>query len=276
MKILILGVNGAISSNLAKFLKENNFEVYGTSSKSIKNIYCLETYTLSLGESLPSFEYLFDFVIHSTYDKNASVEDNINSTILWAKELKNIGVKNQLFISSISAISDNNSPYAIIKNKTEKYFLENNMHIIRPGLVIGKGNGLFSSMVKKVRQLPIMPLINNGSQKIKYIGLHDLIQEIFHILINQEKNRIMNLFYPNNLTLKNLLLEISRYINKRILFINIPYSFIFYTVRFFEIIHVNIGINCSNIKGLVENQIDLESDIIYEKGIDILLKEELS
>lgn len=272
MKILILGVNGAISGCLAKFLKENNFEVYGTSSKSIKNVYCLKTYMLSLGENLPKFEYSFDFVIHSTYNKDASVEENISSTILWAKQLKNIGVKNQLFISSISAISSNNSPYAIIKKETEKYFLENNMFIIRPGLVIGKGNGLFSSMVKKVKQSPIIPLVNNGSQKIKYIGLDDLIQEIFNILVGRQKNRVLNLFYKNELTLKFLLLQISKSINKRVLFINIPYSFIFYTVRFFEIIHVNIGINCSNIKGLVENQIDLKSDINYVKEVNALIE----
>lgn len=275
MKILILGVNGAISNNLAKFLKENDFEVYGTSSKDTKNIYCIETYKLNLNENLPEFGRLFDFIIHSTYNKDASVEENINSTILWAKQLKNIGVKNQLFISSISAISNNNSSYAIIKNKTEKYFLDNDMYIIRPGLVIGKGNGLFSSMVKKVNQLPIIPLVNNGSQKIKYIGLDDLIQEIFNILVGRQKNRVLNLFYKNELTLKFLLLQISKSINKRVLFINIPYSFIFYTVRFFEIIHVNIGINCSNIKGLVENQIDLKSDINYVKEVNVLIKETL-
>lgn len=274
MKILILGVNGAISNNLAKFLKENDFEVYGTSSKDTKNIYCIETYKLNLNENLPKFAQLFDFVIHSTYDKNASVEDNIHSTILWAEQLKDLGIINQLFISSISAISNNNnSSYAIIKNRTEKYFLENDMYVIRPGLVIGKGNGLFSSMVKKVKQLPIIPLVNYGSQKIKYIGLDDLIQEILYILTNQEKRKILNLFYPNDLTLKNLLLEISKCVNKKIFFINIPYFFIYNVVKFFELLHINIGVNCSNIKGLIENQIDLKSDINYIKDVNTLLKE---
>lgn len=275
MKILIFGVNGSIANNLAKFLQKNDFEVYGTSSKDIKNVYCLETYKLNLGDCLPLFEHSFDFVIHSTYSKNASIKDNIDSTILWAKELKNKGVVNQLFISSISAISNNKSPYAIIKNETEKYFLDNNMYIIRPGLVIDKENGLFNSMVKKVKQLPIIPLINNGSQKIKYIGLKDLIQEIYNIIINQQNKKVLNLFYKNDLTLKELLLDVSKFTNKKIFFINIPYFLIYNAIRFSEILHIKMSINSSNIKGLIENHIDLESDITYVKEIDILLKEEL-
>ena len=41
MRVLITGVNGFIASNLARYFKSNNFEVYGTSSKIFSNIDCI-------------------------------------------------------------------------------------------------------------------------------------------------------------------------------------------------------------------------------------------
>jgi len=274
MKILITGVNGFIANNLAKHLYKNNHEVYGTSSKDINNSSCKETFRLKIGDNLDIKDINFDWVIHCVYDKNLSIKENTESTISWAKELKSRGIKNQLFISSISAISGNNSEYSLIKQKTEQWFLSNNMNVIRPGLVVGDG-GLFKQMIKKVISFPVMPLVNGGNSDVKLIGIKDLISNVNNILDGTLADKEMNIFYANKFILKDVLKGISKFYSKKIFFINIPFFIIFNIVKVLEILKINIGVTSQNIKGLVSNEIDIKCDVDLKKDILQILEENL-
>ena len=274
MKILITGVNGFIANNLAKHLYKNNHEVYGTSSKDINNSSCKETFRLKIGDKLDIKDINFDWVIHCVYDKNLTIKENTGSTISWAKELKSRGVKNQLFISSISAISGNDSEYSLIKQKTEQWFLSNNMNVIRPGLVVGDG-GLFKQMIKKVISFPVMPLVNAGNSDVKLIGIKDLISKINNILDRTLAHKEINIFYSNKFILKDVLIGLSKFYGKKIFFINIPFFIIFSIVKVLEILKINIGVTSQNIKGLVSNEIDTKCDVDLKKDILQILEENL-
>lgn len=272
MKVLITGVNGFIANHLAKLLNEHDCEVYGTSSKEIKNSYCIDTYKVTLKELLFDVEIVFDWVIHMTYSQIDSVEDNINFTIAMAEKFQQSGVKNQIFFSSISAVSSNNSDYAEIKRKTEKWFIDNNMYVVRPGLVVGDG-GLFLQMVKKVKYFPIIPLVNGGKTKIKLIGIYDLLDEIKNIIYVTPNCKELNLFYKNEISLKYLLEKIAFYLGKKRFFVLIPFFLIYYVVKIFEVLHIHIGITSENVVGLKANDMKIMSYIKYEKDILKVLKE---
>ena len=57
MKILITGVNGFIANNLAKYLQKKDCEVYGTSSKELKNSQNFEKLLDSLKSNSKSLTY---------------------------------------------------------------------------------------------------------------------------------------------------------------------------------------------------------------------------
>lgn len=272
MKILITGVNGFIANNLAKHLYKNNHEVYGTSSKDINNSSCKETFRLKIGDKFDTKDINFDWVIHCVYDKNLAIKENTESTISWAKELKSRGIKNQLFISSISAISGNDSEYSLMKQKTEEWFLSNNMNVIRPGLVVGDG-GLFKEMIKKVIFFPIIPLVNGGNSDVKLIGINDLIFTINNILDRTFTDKEINIFYASRFMLKDVLRGISKFYSKKTFFINIPFFIIFSIVKLLEIVKIKIGVTSENIKGLISNEVDIKSDISYSKNISQILEE---
>jgi nucleoside-diphosphate-sugar epimerase len=274
MKVLITGVNGFIANNLAKFLNEKKIEVYGTSSRDIANSNCIKTFILKIGDDFSIENIDFDWIIHCVYDKNMSIEENTESTISWAKELKSRGIKNQLFISSISAISGNDSEYSLIKQKTEQCFLANDMNVIRPGLVVGDG-GLFKQMIKKVISFPTMPLVNGGNSDVKLIGINDLIFTINNILDGTLADKEINIFYKNKFILKDVLKGISKFYSKKIFFINIPFFIIFSMVKLLEILKINIGVTSQNIKGLVSNDVDIKCDVDLEKDILQILEENL-
>ena len=209
MKLLITGVNGFIASNLARYLKNTNIDVYGTSSKDFSNTDCVKTFNLKIGDVIDVEKIYFDWVIHCVYDKNLSFQENTQSTIAWAKELKKSGVNNQIFISSIRAISGNSSEYSLIKQEVELWFLKNNLNVVRPGLVVGDG-GLFKKIMKNVNNLPIMPLINSGSQDVKLIGINDLMKEINKILNNRIVKKELNVFYSDKFILRSVLERYSK------------------------------------------------------------------
>jgi nucleoside-diphosphate-sugar epimerase len=264
MRVLITGVNGFIASNLARYLKSNNFEVYGTSSKKFSNIDCIKTFHMKIGDLFDVGGIHFDWAIHCVYDKTQSVENNSKSTISWAKELKKNGVKNQIFISSIRAINGNSSNYSLIKKKVETWFLKNDLNIVRPGLVVGNG-GLFKKMIINVKILPLLPIVNRGNQNVKLIGINDLMNEINNILINNSIKKELNIFYLEKFILKNVLKDIAKYYDKKVIFIQIPYFVVFYFLRAFEIFHINIGFTSVNIQGLYSKELDIKSDIKYSK-----------
>ena len=275
MKVLIIGVNGFIANYLAKFLNERGITVYGTSSKILKNPYCLDTYELSFENQLLEIEINFDWIIHMSYLKDHSINDNVDFTITMAERFKKNGVKKQIFFSSISSISNNNSDYALIKRETEKWFISNNLYIIRPGLVIGYG-GLFKQMCKKVKLFPLIPLVDEGNSSIKFIGLDDLLSETYKLIINPIETREINLFYKNFINLKTLIKEIARFYKKRLFFINIPFDFILNIVKFFERLGINVGITSQNILGLKLNEVEIKSNLTYEKDFLLVLKENVS
>lgn len=276
MKVLITGVNGFIGNHLAEFFNENNIEVYGTSSKNCNNKYCKEEFIFNIKNfsetNIPTI--IFDWVIHCSYDKNSNVKENIDATIKLSNLLQKNRCKNQLFLSSISSISGNISEYAELKSNIEKWFLDNNFYVIRLGLVIGKG-GLFASMIKKVVKLPILPLIDKGQQKVKLIGLNDVIINVFEIITLNKSYKSMNLFYKNEVTLEELLSQISKFYKKRIFFINIPYRFILLVVIILNRLRINLGITIDNVKGLKNNDVYIKSDIEIEKSLEIIFENNL-
>ena len=268
MKVLITGINGFIASKLAEYLSVCcGMDVYGTSSKNRINQHCIEMFQTHEGE-YQFGDITFDWVVHFAYDKSGSIESNVSLTLELARYLKDNGVSNQVFISSISAVSGAETDYGIIKKRTEAWFIENRMYILRPGLVVGDG-GLFLSMVNKVRKFPMLPLINNGGQKIKLIGLNDLLKQILLVLNGEQNKYELNLIYVKEYSLKDILSCIARFYNTKIIFFNIPYVVIYFVVRILEILRLDLGISTSNLKGLVTNEAIIQSDLMN----DILLRD---
>jgi len=272
MKLLIIGVNGFIGSNLARHLNKNNIEVYGTSSKNINNRDCIQTFNLRIGDGMNIQKINFDWVIHCVYDKTLSFKENTDSIILWAKEFQSNGVKNQLFISSIRSINGSSTEYSLIKQEVESWFLKNNLNVIRPGLVVGNG-GLFKQMIKNVKGSPLIPLVNSGTQDVKLIGVNDLLDEINKIINNFSVKKEINMFYANKFILRNILKETAKYYHKKVFFITVPYFILYYIVRVFEILKINIGITSQNIQGLVLNDAEIRSDLNYKKEVMQILQE---
>jgi nucleoside-diphosphate-sugar epimerase len=65
------------------------------------------------------------------------------------------------------------SEYGKTKLAIEKMLDPRKDLILKPGLVLGHG-GLFGSILRMIRSLPILPLVDGGSQPLQAVDIEDL------------------------------------------------------------------------------------------------------
>jgi NADH dehydrogenase len=100
---------------------------------------------------------------------------NVRGTINIVREAEHAGVNRFIYLSSLGA-HDGESDYHRSKRKAEDVVrtFEGNWTILRPGNVYGPGDEVVSLLLKMVRTLPAIPVIDNGDQPFQPIWAGDL------------------------------------------------------------------------------------------------------
>ncbi len=267
-RILITGAGGLIGSGIASYLKQsiNGVEITGvTSREEIGSVFDKQIKVM-LGQPLQIAKNHFDTIIHCAFDKNdKSNVTNTTGTIQWAEDAKKAGIKKQIFLSSISSQSEFLNDYGKSKKDIETWFLARGHFVLRLGLVIANG-GMFGRLVTTVKKSRFTPLIGGG----KYLVFPTDPETIFHFItrIIKGDKRILakkdyNLQFRDGISLKNLILKLSKKIGKKNLFISIPYPIIYSilavagTFKFLK-----LDIDTGNLKGMKWNsRMKLSSDL---------------
>lgn len=99
--------------------------------------------------------------------------------------------------------------------------------ILRPTMIYGcAADNNIIKFIKMVDRLPFMPVINGARYELQPVHYKDLGTAYFNVLMNEEltvnKDFILSGGAP--IFLRDILLEIGKNLNKRVRFINIPYS----------------------------------------------------
>lgn len=165
-----------------------------------------------------------------------------------------------IYISSISAFDGCCSLYGKAKLEIEKIALDNGALVIRPGLVYGSPPGaMFGKLVSQIRKAPVIPMIGDGSRVQYLIHNEDLCSFIegyaaATININgrmQEAPRILTAAHEHPWTVKKLLLEIARALNKSPIFVPSPWRLIWLGLRFAEVSGLRLNFRSDNLISLM-------------------------
>jgi uncharacterized protein YbjT (DUF2867 family) len=100
---------------------------------------------------------------------------NVGGTRNVLSEAKRAGVKRVVFVSSLGA-DTGKSPYHQSKREAEQLVEASGLEwtIVRPGNVYGPGDEVLSRILKMVRSLPAVPVIDSGDQEFQPIWHEDL------------------------------------------------------------------------------------------------------
>ncbi len=159
MKVFITGIHGFIASHLSVFLRDQGYQVYGSTSRRSeppdRQSIPEKIYYHKLGEGFEGSMFAgMDVVIHCAHDfQKGALRRNIEGTLALAEAANHQQVSKQIFVSSLSARPDAQTEYGKAKYTIEQDFKKNNGIIVRPGTVLGSG-GIFGRNGRYDEEVP--------------------------------------------------------------------------------------------------------------------------
>lgn len=132
---------------------------------------------------------------------------NVEGTRNIVQEAARSGVRRFVYVSSFGA-ERGTSDYHKSKRAAEKIAHEfaGEVVITRPGNVYGPGDEVISALVKLVRALPVVPIIDEGDQEFQPVWHEDMGEAMAGVIEDRElRGAPLNLVGPDVVTLNRLL-----------------------------------------------------------------------
>lgn len=248
----VTGANGYLGRHICRKLHEEGITVIsltrniGTNNNK-KNI---REFSLTKKYSQKEYDVLLqniDIIIHCAYDFSSSrwskiKEYNVDNSIALFRNAKRCGIRT-IFISSMAAYNDCVSKYG-----QGKLLVENSKYVdctIRPGLVYGNDGGMMKGL-QKIANLPVVPFIKKINHTIYPVHIDDLAAAIVSCVKKEIENKKVNKKRYNTpitiaqqgIQFKELLVSLQKTVDKKPLFIPIPYCMAKITLKKLEILGI--------------------------------------
>jgi len=276
MKVFITGIHGFIASHLSIFLRDQGYSVCGSTSRSPEladgRSPFEKIYPHKLGEQFDGAMFAgMDVVIHCAHDfQKGALRNNVEGTLALAEAADKHQVSKQIFISSLSSRSDAQTEYGKAKFEIEQVLKRNTGIIVRPGTVLGPG-GIFAGMVRIVKKFPLVPLLDGGNSQMYIIGIDDLCQSIYQIMMATSNTGEYNLYYPQRVTLKEILIALRNLLKRKTIFIPVPSKFLILPLSFLNTIGIKLPVDIDNLRGFMKSQ-----TMVYQSDLHKVLDSYLS
>ncbi len=198
-----------------------------------------------------------DVLIHCAYDFSLKrfqeiYEINVLGTLELFHHAKKAGVGTIIFISSMSAFQGTKSHYGKAKLLIEASCKDLGVIVLRPGLIFNKtARGIFGSINKYVRSLPIVPLIGNGNQLFYPCYLEDLFQLILFLIKNNYQSFPFPIIAASQcpVTFKKMVKIIAAVNQKQVLMLPLPYWILYASMKLLEKVNINMGLRSDSLIG---------------------------
>ena len=131
-----------------------------------------------------------DTLVHCAYDFTVTSEIDIWAVnVVGARRLLEAaaarGVRRTILVSSMSAYPGTYQLYGRAKLDTERIALDLGMAVVRLGLVYGPGWGGMAGSLKKMADLPVVPVV--GAKSYQYTVHEDDLADAFVVLAHASK-----------------------------------------------------------------------------------------
>ena len=261
----ITGANGQIGSYFVDYLRKKGNVVYELvrSPDKAKDKQYYRYFDLSELSAIPVLNDI-DVLIHTahyfdTTDQNYRKINVIGTKALFEKAKKN-QVNFSIFISSISTFSNAQSLYGRTKYEIEECIKDENVIIVRPGLVLNQPlKGIAGAMDRFIQKSRFLPLIGNGRQQIYICFLNELTHLIFILSLSKPVvNNPIIAATEKGISFKQLLKSFASQQQKKIMFLPVPFYMAFFTLKVLEWLKLFSGLRSDSLLGLqfVNKEID--------------------
>jgi nucleoside-diphosphate-sugar epimerase len=195
-----------------------------------------------------------DVVIHAAYAMRSrgEVADRVTnlagSRRVFAAS-RAAGVGRLVFVSSVSAHERAEGFYGRSKRELEEEMDPGRDLVMRPGLILARGAGLFDRMVRVVKGTGIVPLFGGGKQVIQTVHLDDLC-EAFVRAVRKDSVGSLTVCEPEGLTMRGLFEEVGRVLGRRVTIVPLPFGPVLLGLRVCEAVGMRLPVSADNLLGL--------------------------
>jgi nucleoside-diphosphate-sugar epimerase len=255
MRCAITGANGFVGSRIANYLRKQNFDVYEFGRHASKDIDKHHFIPFSLGQEIDKKNFRdIDILIHCAYDLNLTKwkdlqKINVQGSIKLLRTAKEANVKKIILISTLSAFENCVSTYGKAKLAIEKEAQNLGATIVRPGLVFGKdAKGMVGTLNKLISLSKFIPLIGSGNQVLHVCHNQDLARLIYELSTKKtETSAPIVAASEKTLTFKDAFRTLAKAKQKKVFFIPIPYSLVYFGLRLVELLPIKIGLKSDSL-----------------------------
>ncbi|HSI14999.1 MAG TPA: NAD(P)-dependent oxidoreductase [Chthoniobacter sp.] len=228
MRVAITGAAGHVGSAIARSFRTHGWDVLAFGRR---NATYAQHVSFELGNdprSLPWSEV--DALVHCAYDFRPKSwakirEVNVDGSIALLRAARDAGVKQTVFISSLSSFPGCRSLYGRAKMEVETAALEMGCAVVRPGLVWSNTSGSLMRSLEHATRRRFVPLIGDGSYP-QYLVFDEDLAELLVALCQPGAPvalRAISAAHPEKRSLRSLLQLLAEKQGLRPIFIPIPW-----------------------------------------------------
>ena len=130
-----------------------------------------------------------------------------------------LGVKRFLQMSALGVSPDSKAEYHRTKYKAEEYLKESQLDwtILRPSLIIGKGNKAIAEIVKLINSAPLTPVIGDGEYRMQPVDIDNVCEGFVKALADEKTiGKTYDIGGPDRFTYNRMLDIIGNLLDKKV------------------------------------------------------------
>ena len=192
---------------------------------------------------------------------------NVGGTRNMVREAERAGVRRFIYVSSLGC-DTGESDYHRSKLGAEEVVrgFDGEWLVMRPGNVYGPGDDVISLLLKMVRTLPAVPVIDGGEDPFQPMWAADLGEAIAVVVERRElSRRVLELAGPESTTMNDVIQRLSRITDRSPLRIPVPGFLAEWGTKLAEKVGIELPVN--------EGQLTMlrERNVIEHKGDNALI-----
>ena len=193
---------------------------------------------------------------------------NVDGTRSMVAEAERAGVRRFVYVSSLGA-DVGTSEYHKSKFAAERVVEQSGLDwtIVRPGAVYGPGDEVISTILKMVRALPAVPVIDDGKQEFQPIWHEDLAKVLASAIERSDlRSQILDAAGPEITTMNDLLRRFAEITGREPLRVPVPMALAQLTTRLASMA-VELPIDENKLQMLEDENVSEERNAVKVLGV---------
>ena len=276
----ITGTTGYIGGHLSRYLRDRGMQIIELRRTASGEALSGNVIRFTLGQTVsPGVFDGVDILIHCAYDFTVNRwEDikriNVDGSLQLFEAAAAAGVKNTLFISTMSSFAGCRSLYGKAKFLVEQVAVRLGVRSIRPGLVFddAEPGGMVGALNSLITHTALIPLIGNGEQILYPCHIDDLAHMIYVLCTSTDLTELpqaITAASQTGLAFREILLHLASARGKRIHFFPVPYNFALFGLQTLERMGVKSRLRSDSLVGFLNQntQVDFSGlDMLERQG----------